>query len=222
MKNHEISKKVENLILEGKDKAYQFYGKDSNIFEVSVLNKAINGYPLKNVVGCLGYSFSLNTRYAVCDNTLTEMIKRSFSPFGYIPDITFYTLPTIYTNLISNMANKKETQLIVDVGDDITEFMILENGFLQQIASAPIGFKDIKESVSNAFSIKLLSLLYILLGIFKNGTLISKSQSSRSLSNADAKRGICIFFAYLFKSKSSSLVISPNFFLPSPKKFTES
>lgn len=144
---------MENIKSRGVDTFLEHFKHPSAVavFEVRPLEQFLNGYPTHNIVGRSGTELALTMRYAAAHQMLIHGFQDLSLRFHTEVKTVLHTFPQLYADMFHENILDHGVQVIVDIGGELSEVVILEGGIIQNVYTLPVGVLDLTEEIARLY-----------------------------------------------------------------------
>ncbi len=141
---------LENIRARGADIFLEHFKHPSAvaIFEVRTLEEFLNGYPTQKVEGRSANELSLTMRYAAAHQMLIHGFQDLALRFHAQVHSFLHTFPQLFSDMFREHISGSGVQVIIDIGGELSEVIILEAGIIQNVFTLPVGVLDITEEIA--------------------------------------------------------------------------
>lgn len=147
-----------------------------NIVEKEIVQVSLNGYPVDNPIGKKATQVDMNILITLSSGVAMDTIKNSLeSVFHSIPLYFHSNISSLYI-VIREKYHNMNAYTIVDIGGEVTDVCIVDNGIPKNIISFPYGRQNVYRDLMKILK-KNKAEISSLLSLYIDDTLESKEKS---------------------------------------------
>jgi len=171
------------------------------ILEYEEMKINLNGYPIKKPIGkhaiSIETSFHMSLGIKIIFDKLKECIAHSF---GVMP-LLFRSFPFVAFNALKDVVDISRDLLIIDIGGEITDLVMIKGGILEEVISFPFGENILVRRIASVFNFSPEESSFIL-GQYIRGDLHDETKEKVRKIIEDASEKWCQFFKDAVKSSA--------------------
>ncbi len=184
-----------------------------DILESKNMKVSLNGYPVKRFAGKKALSLEFYLYMSMGIKAIKEKVKETISRhFGEGIKTQFHTSPFVFFNVLKNVIDLEKGALIIDVGGEITDVVLIRNGVLEEAISFSKGENFLIRRIASVFRVSPEEASS-LLGQYTRGDLHSASKEKMRNIIELAGKEWCQFFKNSLGSPEFSFLPSQIFFI---------
>ncbi len=133
-------KTVEKLVNEQITLMFKDVSKgDSVIIESAPSHMRINGYEVLNPYGKTASSLDISVYASMAPKVLCEEIETEIYTIVHPKGVRFHTFPFVAWNVVNPFFSPREDFILIDIGGEITDLLLVHRGAISSLASFPVG-----------------------------------------------------------------------------------
>lgn len=146
-------KKEEKTIKSKSEERFKIKHTDLSVLEKYPMRSFLNGYGVKNIFGKKVKSAELYIYMSVVlkkmVNDINGLIKNEIG----VTDVHFHTSPFIMFDMLDGIADKDSGFLLINVGEEITDVVLVHKGYLEEVVSFPRGGNFVLRRIASVFKV---------------------------------------------------------------------
>lgn len=146
-------KKEEKTIKSKSEEKFKIKGSDLSVLEKYPMRSFLNGYGVKNIFGKKVKRAELYIYMSVVLKKLVTDVEGLIKNELGVEDVHFHTSPLIMFDMLDGVADKDSGFLLINVGEEITDVVLVHKGYLEEVVSFPRGGNFVLRRIASVFKI---------------------------------------------------------------------
>jgi hypothetical protein len=149
-----ISEKELNALLAAAEEDFKTTAFNDAVDEITIFSRnrfstRLNGYKVDDPVKLSAKTIEVAARLEVSTQPLLDLLKKTIQQRFPSTQISYLTLPVAYFKGVQSLLNTDDGFVLIDIGQDVTEVSIVNQGLIQESQSISEGLRHVTEKLSH-------------------------------------------------------------------------